>query len=260
MATGSAKIVLTICRRLRGWSQAEMAAQAGVSTSSLSEYEKGKAEPSRTVLERLVRAAGLPMWVVDGALVPVVELARQAMLEERAAPAAFPSHATAAESLALAQFLAAAPTPPWDGGATGTTTQKAAVDPWALLPPAAAGLNVLTDDLATQFAALIGRLCIESSAKDEAQQALILARLARQVAETAPGEASWRLGLQSKTWAFEGSALRRLHDRRAAAAAFSAARELRRLAGPAAEGLFAEKDLAALEAAPPPSSRGGTNP
>src|ERR1700674_2436888 len=72
------RVLVTLLRRLRGpWSQAEMAARAEVNPGSLSTYESGDRSPSRAAVEKLAGAARVPPWVVDGVLLPVIELARE---------------------------------------------------------------------------------------------------------------------------------------------------------------------------------------
>src|ERR1700688_2555927 len=75
------RVLVTLLRRLRGpWSQAEMAARAEVYPGSISIYESGDRSPSRAAVEKLAGAAQVPPWVVDGLLLPVIELAREADL------------------------------------------------------------------------------------------------------------------------------------------------------------------------------------
>jgi transcriptional regulator with XRE-family HTH domain len=253
------KVLVTLLRRLRGWSQAEMAARSGVNKSSLSEFEKGKAVPARATLEKLATAAGVPMWVVDGALAPVLALARQALVgaaglsPERMAALddASRGELSAAERIALAQFLGAAvETGDEPAAAAGEQDDFAAADRWTFLPHAACGIPALPAELGAAFERLVECACAESrrTAAHDARQALALARLARQVAELAPGAAAWRSGLQSKAWAFEANALRAAAELRAADAALAASWKLRQLAGSAAEAIFPEWRLLDLEA------------
>jgi transcriptional regulator with XRE-family HTH domain len=253
------RVLVTLLRRLRGWSQAEMAARSGVNKSSLSEFEKGKAVPARATLERLATAAGVPMWVVDGALSPVLAFARQIMVGAAGpSPDWIPAlddasrgeALSAAERIALAQFLGAAAETGDEAAAAGEPEGSAAADPWALLPGAARGIPVLAAELGAAFERLIECACAESvrAAAHDARQALALARLARQVAELAPGEEAWRSGLQSKAWAFEANALRTAAELRSADAALAASWKLRQLAGSAAEATFPEWRLLDLEA------------
>jgi transcriptional regulator with XRE-family HTH domain len=252
------RVLVTLLRRLRGWSQAEMAARSGVNKSSLSAFEKGKAVPSRATLEKLAAAAGVPMWMVDGALLPVLAFARHAMAGGAGpAPDWIPAlddasrgeALSAAERIALAQFLGGAAETGEEVAAASEREDSAAADPWTLLPGAASGIPVLAAELGAAFERLIECACAESirAAAHDARRALALARLARQVAELAPGDEAWRSGLQSKAWAFEANALRVAAELRAADAALAASWELRRLAGTAAEATFPEWRLLDLE-------------
>jgi tetratricopeptide (TPR) repeat protein len=97
---------------------------------------------------------------------------------------------------------------------------------------------------------LIDAVCSESRkvAAHDARRALGLARLARQLAELAPGTTDWRSAIQSKAWAFEANALRVMPDLQAAESAFAAAWEVRQRAGQMGELVFPEWRLLDLEA------------
>jgi transcriptional regulator with XRE-family HTH domain len=49
-------------RRLREWTQARLAAEAEISVSSLSEYERGSLEPPEDVRARIEEALGMGGW------------------------------------------------------------------------------------------------------------------------------------------------------------------------------------------------------
>jgi transcriptional regulator with XRE-family HTH domain len=51
--------VLTVVRRSRGLTQAELAESAGLTQAALSRYESGLREPDGDVLDRLGRALGV---------------------------------------------------------------------------------------------------------------------------------------------------------------------------------------------------------
>jgi transcriptional regulator with XRE-family HTH domain/tetratricopeptide (TPR) repeat protein len=249
-------VLVTVLRRLRGWSQQQMVEHSGVNKSSLSSYEMGKVLPSRATLERLAAAAGVPMWAVDGALSPVIELARRAQLGAVPPPAegaavmdaAHGQKRSAAERMALALFLGGDDAA--GGGATAAGEREEPRDSEESWTPLPVGIPLVGGELGAAFERLIECACAESErvAANEPRQALALARLARQVAELAPGGETWRSGLQSKAWAFEGNALRVAAELRGADAAFAAARELRQLAGARAEDTFPGWRLAYLEA------------
>ncbi len=49
-------------RSLRGWKQERLAVEAGISKSSLSDYERGKLDPSAAVRARIEEALGVGEW------------------------------------------------------------------------------------------------------------------------------------------------------------------------------------------------------
>jgi transcriptional regulator with XRE-family HTH domain len=59
--------VIRAARRRRGLSQAQLAERAGVSQSVVSDYERGRRDPTLTTLRRLVEATGERLRV-DSAL------------------------------------------------------------------------------------------------------------------------------------------------------------------------------------------------
>ncbi len=71
------KLLVQLIRVLRGWDQLELGAAAGLDDSTISRYERGLLMPPAPTLERLVAAAGFPMWMVDAVLVPVLRVARR---------------------------------------------------------------------------------------------------------------------------------------------------------------------------------------
>jgi transcriptional regulator with XRE-family HTH domain len=73
------KLLVRFLRSLRDWGQAEMAAAAGVDSSSISHYETGKTVPPRRTVERIAAAAGVPMCLVDACLLPAIAAARAAV-------------------------------------------------------------------------------------------------------------------------------------------------------------------------------------
>src|SRR6478609_10383060 len=69
------RLALGVLRLLRGWTQAEMAAAAGVHKSLLSLYEQGKTVPTAKTLGRLIAAVDLPPASFEG-VVSLVRLIR----------------------------------------------------------------------------------------------------------------------------------------------------------------------------------------
>ena len=58
-------VTLSILRIIRRWSQSELAEEAGVTNSAISDYERGKVDPQTQTLQKLVRALGLPLSALD---------------------------------------------------------------------------------------------------------------------------------------------------------------------------------------------------
>jgi transcriptional regulator with XRE-family HTH domain len=255
------RVLVTLLRRLRGpWTQAEMAVKAGINRGSISQYESGELRPSRAAIEKLAGAAGVPPWVVDGLLLPVIELSREIALDPGRAATDAPLEvqragdepASPAVRLGVARFLAA---PALASGEESDAKADAelsasADDPWTLLPAAAQGALPSSVALHADFERLVERACAESerAAAHDASRALELARLALQVAELAPGEPSWRAGLIGYAQVFVANALRAADDLRAADEALAAAWTLWRLVDHPGEAILCEWRLLDLEA------------
>lgn len=79
-------VTVSFLRKIRGWSQKELAEAAGLHQSLISLYERGLECPTRATLERLGRAAGLPFAMVEEHLA----LVRRARASLGDAPAADP--------------------------------------------------------------------------------------------------------------------------------------------------------------------------
>jgi transcriptional regulator with XRE-family HTH domain len=249
-------VLVAFLRVLRGGGQAAMAAAAGLHASTLSRYEDGKTAPSRANLERLAAAAGVPLWAVDGVLLPAIALARG--LARGSAPAAGgepdPQQQAAAleqalgttARLAVAEFLTAPEA--GEERRERPPLERAQEQPAALVAAATGAKPAAA--LWREFAGLCERLCAESArvAADDAAQALAIARLAVAVAELTPGDEARRSRLAGYGWGFVANAQRVGGDLTAAEASFAAAWRLWR-AGAAAAGCgLAEWRLLGLEA------------
>lgn len=62
---GNIGLTVMFIRKIRGWSQKELAKAAGMHQSDISIYERGLECPTRATLERLATAAGLPFSAVE---------------------------------------------------------------------------------------------------------------------------------------------------------------------------------------------------
>jgi transcriptional regulator with XRE-family HTH domain len=250
-------VLVSFLRALRSGGQAEMAKAAGIHASTVSRYEEGKTVPSRANLERLAAAAGVPMWAVDGVLLPAIALARR--LARGTAPAAGgepdPQDKAAAleqalgttARLAVAEFLAAP-----DAGGEPRARQPERPElveerPAALGSPATGGKPAA---LWRKFAGLCEQLCAESvrAAADDAEQALEAARLAVALAELTPGEEAGRSRLAGYAWGFVANAQRVGNDLAVAEASFAVAWRLWRAGAAAGDCGLVEWRLLDLEA------------
>ena len=72
-ALGEPALTVRLLRWLAGsWTQEELAAESGVTKSSISRYERGQRTPSQLVMERLCEGAKVPYAVVEGVLRPAL--------------------------------------------------------------------------------------------------------------------------------------------------------------------------------------------
>lgn len=62
---GNIGLTVMFIRKIRGWSQKELAKAAGMHQSDISIYERGLECPTRATFERLATAAGFPFSVVE---------------------------------------------------------------------------------------------------------------------------------------------------------------------------------------------------
>src|SRR6185295_15844192 len=81
------RLLVQVIRSLGNRSQADLAAAAGVTERTIRRAEKGKTSPSRTTVERLALAAGLPLAFIESSLLPTLRAARRfASTKEEEAP------------------------------------------------------------------------------------------------------------------------------------------------------------------------------
>jgi len=229
---------LRILRLLPDWPQKRLAAAAGVQLSTISDYERGKKVPSVATLRRLAAALGLPDSKVDETL---------ALLGDPAAAQAVPA-ATAARR------EAAGPVERQIGEATALAGPAAedflhtvlagfvralrreledrqAKELWARLARYSFDQQIALVELGQKFRhrGLCRLLCNESlkAARDSADRALALARLALRIAELAPGEPEEQANLRGFAGFHLGNALRVKGELKPGAeAAFSHAKTL----------------------------------
>lgn len=239
-----------------------MAAAARLHVSTLSRHEHGEAVPDRRTLEKLAAAVPLPMWAVDGLMLPLIAVTRAlaagptAELPKDLAPLlaiALNQPPSAAASTAIAEFLLESAT----AGGEPEAAQLPAADldlavrePWSSEAPPLAERSPGDLDWWPDLEAFIERVCTASvdAAAHDAARALDLARLALNVAELAPGPSAWLSRLRGWAWGFVGNAQRVGSVLPAAAASFASASTLWRAGTSAPGSRLAEWRLLDLEA------------
>jgi transcriptional regulator with XRE-family HTH domain len=235
--------VLTQLRLIRGWSQKELAAAAGLTQAVISRYERakpGKPAIPWTVLRRLVAAMGLPLQLVPRA-VAFLDESRQTWALAASGGTDDP---LAAEVDALAAELAQG----WETLTRSTLTRYVAAARhfaareraallWARLRAYSPEQRMaLVREVAEfQDAALCVLVCEESvtAAADLPAPALELAGLAVEIAARADAPEPWRHRLEGYAWAFLGNARRVAGKPAAAEEAFSRSARLWEAGAPA---------------------------
>jgi transcriptional regulator with XRE-family HTH domain len=209
------RLALVVLRALRVWTQAQMAAEAGLAPSVLSEYERGQRKPSRRAVERAARAVKVRPEALDRLLSALRSL-RESM--EVGAPASSRDAAVdeisrAMEALVrVAGELAFRESAPEREPAPAPEDRAAAPDLWKRLQRYTPTEQRLLIEEGAEFKswALCELLCSESeeAARDSADRALELAQLALRIAELAPGRRAWGCRIQGYAWAHLGNARR----------------------------------------------------
>ena len=246
------RVLVGYLRLLPDRTQAEMAAAARLHPTTLSRYEHGETVPDRRTLEKLAAAVPLPMWAIDGLMLPAIAVTRAlaagttAELPKDLAQllaTALNQPPSAAASAAIAEFLLE----PATAGGEPEAAQLAAADAgdqglalrelWSAEAPPLAERSGGELDWWPDLEAFIERLCTasEEAAAHDAARALELARMALGVAELARGPAAWLSRLRGWTWGFVGNAQRVGSMLPVAAASFASASTLWR-AGASAPG------------------------
>ncbi len=213
-------LVLRHLREESGWTQAQLESQAGLGPGVLSKLERGVHSLGRSEVERLARIMGLSGGWIDRTLAAVEQLPR------RQAPNDSPGALTPAESRAVEAMA---------GGLSRQVGQavrekvgaalidrrwqaerRAAAEAWKQLRrlPAQDRLVLVGAVEDYQTWAVCERLCEESyrTAANDAEGSLLLAELARSVAERAPGGNLWRRCLEGYALSYVGNVWQVLGD------------------------------------------------
>lgn len=73
-------LAIFLARTLRGWSQTDLADASGLTNSMISEFERGRRNPSEKSLQRLADALSIPLPALYN-LIPILERFRETMRE-----------------------------------------------------------------------------------------------------------------------------------------------------------------------------------
>lgn len=192
-------VFVIFLRSLRAWSQAELAAAAGIDQRMISRYELGEKIPRDSTLERLAGAVGLP-FAEARQMLPCIRRALAAVAGEGgSAGAAGWDTASLAQAVSTAVRSAAAELhPPLVADAESTPlspgdARRRAGELWEFLKdrPVRDGRVLVEGASEYQSRAFAERLCEESgraAAAGDAVRALELASLAARAAELAAGD------------------------------------------------------------------------
>ena len=213
-------LALILLRRVRDWTQEEMATATGLSASTICEYETGKTAPSSRNLGRILVGLRFPPPLFD-ALLALLASVRRVMTACQAISAGNPTDSlesiAADAGRATAEFLRAevslalaglAPS----GQSPSTADIRAASDLRARLEPFSNGerLGLIRNGEQFRSWALAVQLCDESveQAAHKPRPALELAEMALEIARLAPIEPTFRSRLIGYVLAFVGNARR----------------------------------------------------
>src|SRR5580693_4269297 len=225
--------VLVVLRVLRGWSQGELAAAAGVAPDNISKYERGTTATPPELLERLVTAMGYPGQMVER----TAAFARMALKMRDAGAGGQPGESIEAAVAALAAEMGWS----WEGTVREKVTRvleeaeildarRRARALWARLRPYPheARLALVREGEELSGWALAELLCERSveAAADDAGAAVEVAELAVAVAERARGRRPTPREAQGYAWGFLGNARRVRGEFEAAERAFARSAEL----------------------------------
>ncbi|HEX7184281.1 MAG TPA: tetratricopeptide repeat protein [Thermoanaerobaculia bacterium] len=227
-------LALTLLRLVHGWSAKDLAVAAGISSSTLSQYETGDLILTRERLTELAAVLKAPPEKVELALFcadlihplpppafsPVDPTREQRRVVDRATALAVREVAELVRSALL-------------GEVRQDNVRRAFAAAEALLSRLKARSGDARRDLIEaeselQDWALCLLLCDESekAAANRPEYSLELADLALRVALRVEGTEAWRSALQGHAWAFVGNARRVASDLPASDAAFAASRQL----------------------------------
>jgi tetratricopeptide (TPR) repeat protein len=186
------KVLLPHLRAFQDLTKEELAAEAGLDSSSVRRYEKGQRMPRKSY-EKVVQGSGLPLELVEACHLPAVRAGRAALTRFTAGLFVDLETAVAALDDILTDVRRA----------SFSALLVELADP--SMPP---GLAEAT--LEVKVWRFVEQLCHESAkiAGGDAARALRLAELALRAAKRAPGEGAHRQKLEGYCWIFLGNARR----------------------------------------------------
>lgn len=230
--TSELGLAIFLMRVVRGWSQTEMAKAAGVTSSMLSELERGRRNPAKKTLERLSKASGVPLSAIYAILPAIRSLqksveggvversARRQIAEERIAEVT--------ESLVRATlelvFKGQQQEERSDFTPPRPEDREEAPGLWVRLQGLEPESRIIAVEEGEEYRkwALCELICHESAkvARMSPARAAELAGLAVTIAQRVPGPNAWRSHLRGYAWAHLGNACRFGGNRQGAEEAF----------------------------------------
>lgn len=229
--TSELGLAIFLMRVVRGWSQTQMAKAAGVTSSMLSEFERGRRNPSRRTLERLSKASGVPLSAIYAILPAIRSLqksvesgvversARRQIAEERIAEVTESLVRATLELVFKGQQEERSDfTPP------RPEDREEAPGLWERLQGLEPESRIIAVEEGEEYRkwALCELICHESTkvARVSPARAAELAGLAVTIAQRVPGPDAWRSHLRGYAWAHLGNACQFGGNRQGAEEAF----------------------------------------
>ena len=251
-------LAIFLARTLRGWSQTDLADASGLTSSMVSEYERGRRNPSKKSLESLLEAMDIPLESLHR-VIPTLERFRDAVRTGVAAqlapkdvgrlklePLTDGMVRSSLELIFHGKMVKREFTP-------GPRDREEAPELWAVLRSYEAQDQFLLIEEGKEYQswAMCELACHYSAeaARDDPARALELAGVALRIAERTPGSEAWRSRVQGYAWAHVGNARRASGDLPGADEALLKAGLLWRAGAEAHPGLLDEAKLREIDEA-----------
>lgn len=250
-------IVLAFIRQGQGWSQADLAREAGTAPNVINDYERGRKPLTRPRLEQLLACLAVPADRIEATL-SCLAGNRAAAMAPAGPGSLFPEARPQIDRLALGYGRLLE-------DFTRSTLHRLTLDGEALhgrqtaellwrrlKPHTAAERRLLVEEVRKyRHWALVERLAAESieRAANHPREALELAELALAVAERVPGDAAWRSRLTGHAWVHIANGQRVCNDLHAMEAALARGLKLWENGEPGDPGLLNAAIVPWIEAA-----------